>query len=337
MTGSSATSSASTPGKQFVCAVCQQAFQRGEHLRRHERARKPSDIWTASVPVDSLLTLFPDTKKRPYTCSDCGASYGRTDVLVRHQRKCPGRAAITEEVTTMAVPSSSDGTPTMEQRVHAPYSESTSAVAHSHRHDFLQDGSSLQTLSQPSNASNGLSAGDDLSHPVSYHDLGNSLSDPFTSFEYPSFMSFENALLPDLDHAFALNLNIPRHMDSSRLMPSTRDQISPSFLNAKTGISQLAGSTRPFPWSDSTSTSPSDRTGLSTVEKLAANIKAADKHMLLRDFKLPSESRVRRYINAYWDYFDPHTPIIHWSTFNISESPRKLLCLYVRIFALTVF
>jgi len=223
----------------------------------------------------------------------------------------------------MEMPSSSNGTPTMEHRVHVPYSENASVVAHSQRHSFMQDGTSLQTLSQPSNASNGVPAGDDLSNTVRYHDLGNSLTDPFTSFEYPSFMSFENALLPDLDHAFALNLNIPRHMDNSHMMTSNQDPISPAFLNAKSGISQSTGSTRPFPWSDSANTSPSDRTGLSTVEKLAANIKAADRHMLLKDFKLPSESRVRRYINAYWDYFDPHTPIIHWPTFNISESPRK--------------
>ncbi|VUC25703.1 unnamed protein product [Clonostachys rosea] len=41
--------------------------------------------------------------------------------------------------------------------------------------------------------------------------------------------------------------------------------------------------------------------------------------------KIPSKSRVSRLLNAYFEYFDPHTPIIHRPTFAVSTTPGPLL------------
>jgi hypothetical protein len=34
-----------------------------------------------------------------------------------------------------------------------------------------------------------------------------------------------------------------------------------------------------------------------------------------------TKSRISRFLNAYFEYFDPHTPIVHQSSFNMSSTP----------------
>ncbi|CAI7606820.1 unnamed protein product [Penicillium glandicola] len=45
---------------------------------------------------------------------------------------------------------------------------------------------------------------------------------------------------------------------------------------------------------------------------------------LVGDFAFPRRSRFVRFLNAYFEYFDPHTPIVHRGTFRLADTPRQL-------------
>ncbi|KIV90851.1 hypothetical protein, variant 1 [Exophiala mesophila] len=53
---------------------------------------------------------------------------------------------------------------------------------------------------------------------------------------------------------------------------------------------------------------------------------ALDRQQLSSDFKFPTRVRTIRTISAYFEYFDPHTPIVHRATFDIRGS-HPALCL----------
>lgn len=67
--------------KPRACAYCKRLFRRHEHLQRHLRIREFS---THKIELDSENLLHIDTNEKPYKCS-CGASFGRRDLLKRHQ------------------------------------------------------------------------------------------------------------------------------------------------------------------------------------------------------------------------------------------------------------
>ncbi|KUM62749.1 hypothetical protein ACN42_g4376 [Penicillium freii] len=52
-------------GKKLICRVCQKAFSKAEHLRRHERCH---------------------TGSKPYVCKECRRPFARQDALTRHEK-----------------------------------------------------------------------------------------------------------------------------------------------------------------------------------------------------------------------------------------------------------
>ncbi|CAK7222042.1 hypothetical protein SBRCBS47491_004733 [Sporothrix bragantina] len=67
------------------------------------------------------------------------------------------------------------------------------------------------------------------------------------------------------------------------------------------------------------------------IGALEGNIMAADLYNMQEDFKMPTEAAVLRALNAYIQYFDPHTPIIHWPTFSISSTQPALILAMIAI------
>lgn len=48
-----------------------------------------------------------------------------------------------------------------------------------------------------------------------------------------------------------------------------------------------------------------------------------DKQKLLADYQFPTRVRMIRLLSAYFEYFDPQTPIVHRATFDVHDSHRK--------------
>ncbi|CAK7217506.1 hypothetical protein SCUCBS95973_003178 [Sporothrix curviconia] len=69
----------------------------------------------------------------------------------------------------------------------------------------------------------------------------------------------------------------------------------------------------------------------SDIKTLGENIAAADIYKMQADFRMPTEAAVLRALNAYVQYFDPHTPIIHWPTFSITKSQPALILAMIAI------
>ncbi|PNS15931.1 hypothetical protein CAC42_4332 [Sphaceloma murrayae] len=56
------------------------------------------------------------------------------------------------------------------------------------------------------------------------------------------------------------------------------------------------------------------------VDAFTRQLRQVDTYGRLRDFVPPSKARLSRCLSAYFDYFDPHAPIIHRPTFNLRNS-----------------
>lgn len=59
------------------------------------------------------------------------------------------------------------------------------------------------------------------------------------------------------------------------------------------------------------------------IDQFEKKMKARKMVELMGNFSLPRRSRLVRFLRAYFEYFDPHTPIVHRSTFSMSENHRK--------------
>ncbi|KGQ01312.1 hypothetical protein PAAG_11991 [Paracoccidioides lutzii Pb01] len=85
-----------------VCSICMRRFKRTEHCLRHERSRMYTNFsssrefpqlsavvlrcsWFDIINLLSHLILI-DTKVKPYNCRFCERSYGRKDLVVRHEK-----------------------------------------------------------------------------------------------------------------------------------------------------------------------------------------------------------------------------------------------------------
>ncbi|KAH8800331.1 hypothetical protein F5884DRAFT_810039 [Xylogone sp. PMI_703] len=61
------------------------------------------------------------------------------------------------------------------------------------------------------------------------------------------------------------------------------------------------------------------------VDRFKAAAFQDDKLGCLNTFSFPLKSRMMRLLDAYFEYFDAHTPIIHQPTFNILDTPAALV------------
>ncbi|KAJ9273012.1 transcriptional regulator family: Fungal Specific TF and C2H2 zinc finger [Paecilomyces variotii] len=82
-----ATGSMADGARKSVCKVCQKAFSKAEHLRRHERSH---------------------TGSKPFVCKDCRRPFARQDALIRHERLHTRRSS--NKNTTPLSPSTSEPT-----------------------------------------------------------------------------------------------------------------------------------------------------------------------------------------------------------------------------------
>ncbi|KIW99519.1 uncharacterized protein Z518_11258 [Rhinocladiella mackenziei CBS 650.93] len=72
------------------------------------------------------------------------------------------------------------------------------------------------------------------------------------------------------------------------------------------------------------------------INSFKKNMSNIHQRFLLSDFKVPSRLRMIRLLCAYFEYFDPHTPIVHRATFEIQSSHPALILAMLAIGGLHV-
>ncbi|KAH6995425.1 hypothetical protein EDB80DRAFT_729080 [Ilyonectria destructans] len=150
-------------------------------------------------------------------------------------------------------------------------------------------------------------------------------------FEFDDSIFLEDTLLPEFDFNILENLtffstpqsltnilNVPDVSTATEILSSRTRHVTPtpSPNNAPELQPEYAAAKQPF---QAIRCSDDDVTvvqnAISQANALVPNLEA----------KIPSKSRVSRILNAYFEYFDPHTPIVHRPTFVISSTPGPLL------------
>ncbi|KAF7544652.1 hypothetical protein G7Z17_g9779 [Cylindrodendrum hubeiense] len=277
--------------------------------------------------------LTSDENRKPNVCRACGSRFGRSDVLRRHTKKCVEYQGLAQGVHhtsyeseqggpqrrqgTWQVAAPAEGLDTMGQIFDSPRSGNgllppeTGAEAE----QPLMGPSSMaalpETPSVPTAMQELLGTGD-------FDDLG-FLEDfllPDTSMIPGNIasMAYEDECMPGLPSWD--NIGLGSHPSRVTL---------PTF---QTTVSNVRGKL----------SEPSYFQVLSTnnyeVEEFRKQLYCTCPHDLLRSFRFPSRSRIVRCIVAYFDHFDPHTPIIQHAKFSLCGTHPALVLIILAIGAM---
>jgi hypothetical protein len=236
--------------------------------------------------------LLAHDKKKPFCCEGCGVSYGRADVLRRHKKKCAGcQNQPNDTASNPVLPTTTNTNAAMTDQ-----SEQSNGLPESHVLRPLHTGSQTGSAAQQ-------------------------LPPEISDFTFDDDIFLEDPLL------FQFNYN-----HSGLTIPPTPTQAAASGP-AEQHISQLQLAT-PDSCADTRASSSVLNALQITQDELQDfhdNIYEADGGHDLQDFRPPSLSRTLRCIIAYFEHFDPHTPIVHFASLNISKSHPALILIMLAI------
>ena len=141
-----------------------------------------------------------------------------------------------------------------------------------------------------------------------------------STMEFPSFSFDEDMFLEDT-LLFQFNYN-----HSGLTIPSTPNLPGVSLPNISdssiTSIQLATPESAPDLRPD-TSVHNALHINTDELQMFHAKLTDADPHGDLHQFRRPSLSRTLRCLIAYFQHFDPHTPIVHFASFKIYETHRK--------------
>ncbi|KIX00053.1 uncharacterized protein Z518_10980 [Rhinocladiella mackenziei CBS 650.93] len=158
------------------------------------------------------------------------------------------------------------------------------------------------------------------SQPETVEDIAN--------FNVSDFMFLEDSLLPDFEYDFTglspgpAAIQVPTQqqpplVDEDILSSRTRHVTpTPSPNDAQEGRAAYHVSPRPFRVL---------RCSQGDVEAVEKALLEASHFEVRIPTHLPNRSRLARFLNAYFEYFDPHTPIVHRPSFSVSSAPPALI------------
>lgn len=334
----------------------------------------------------------------------CGASFGRADVLRRHERKCPehlhqkGSAQDVSRERPLSSPASELTAGSLTQWVahegldatNEPASQGTAGVSTHITNAIDQHGHESSALIAPisPNSSNShtqnmisLPVVDDYPNPqqlvhnrepsmaiADYSATRNSsvasqainsrgeknltqdlsyatnsegsIPENFLDLTLNDFGFLEDVLLPE--NFNRPGLNTPKPTNHGWMLSRAQPQFSASEprrnqLHATSAGGDVTIHVRThLNMSDSESTFRAGFISDDDVQTLRERVFEVDVFNRLEDLEVPSRSRIIRCLNAYFEYFDPHTPIVHLATFSVSESAPALVLAILSIGAVHV-
>ncbi|EXJ76405.1 uncharacterized protein A1O5_00913 [Cladophialophora psammophila CBS 110553] len=160
---------------------------------------------------------------------------------------------------------------------------------------------------------------------------GNDLIDIFPDVSMTDFMFLEDTLLPDFNY-LPVEVSPPQFLEEA---PSESSQMASSSVILSTKSRHMTPSPVAVDIIQEAGNSQDGHRGIritqEDVDSFHQAVKKSDQFKLLTDFQLPSRSRISRFLNAYFEYFDPHAPIVHHPTFRIHSSPPALTLAMIAI------
>ncbi|KAL2029127.1 hypothetical protein VTO58DRAFT_110157 [Aureobasidium pullulans] len=323
-------------GNARLCPHCGRTFKRTEHLARHVRTH---------------------TKEKPFPC-ECGAAFGRRDLLTRHRRvnhhedsngalnatstqpesagalqSEPGDDVDSTDITATEV--NQDEGPWFEQQpqTNTSYHQPTIALNDGHHQGLLPPGQHDSVLLSPQMPDNGdlMQMGEDLPSLTP--------SGVDVDMHFRDFASFLDGVGLCVEWSPIFN-NLERPEDFGNLgLTEGTDQPVP----AEADVRARAGS----PFSTWLPSAPTKDRNSSNVCDLA-NPRVADpeirrfdvteeqrvkldqiirssSHILDPAFRLPSRHALTRYIKSFFGGFHLHMPFIHVPTWHLYDHPVEVI------------
>ncbi|KAH7018826.1 hypothetical protein EDB80DRAFT_185215 [Ilyonectria destructans] len=299
-------------GRIHRCKSCDRVFARAEHLRRH---------------------CLSHENRKPNVCRPCGSRFGRSDVLRRHTKKC----AEYQRMVQGAHNTDSESEPGGQQRPTTAWKPAAQVVALNALGPMLGSPQSITGIPPPDTAvavdsALGLSPSmavlpETPSVPSSMHEL-------LGTGDFDDMGFLEDFLLPDTT------------MIPGRLASMAYEDESMPGLSAWDNIG-LACNQNKVPLSTFQPTVPNVRSKISEpgyfrvlsttdyeAEEFRKKLHCICPHQILHSFRFPTRSRIVRCIVAYFDHFDPHTPIIQHAKFSLCETHPALVLIILAIGAM---
>ncbi|KAI5197138.1 amidase signature enzyme [Aureobasidium subglaciale] len=318
---------ATKTGTVRQCPHCQRTFKRTEHLSRHVRTH---------------------TKEKPFSCA-CGASFGRRDLLTRHQRVNHHKAGDPLQADTVTVIDPNEAV----QEGLGDVDESTQTITTGldTRVDSWFDPSTVGTDSTPQQPiATFVNTNDEVFAPAlapgdgGISDLNNALPSMTPSgvdvdMHFRDFASFLDGvgLCVEWSPIFS---SIAREEDlhAGGTNGATHGQ-TPANGDLRTRAGSPFSSWLPSaPSKNSTSNGVCNISNPRAVDTEARRFDVSEEqrlrlehtiglslHILDPTFRLPSRHSLTRYIKSFFGGFHLHMPFIHVPTWQIEEHPVEVI------------
>jgi hypothetical protein len=150
----------------------------------------------------------------------------------------------------------------------------------------------------------------------------------WSNFNFPDFMGLEDTLLPEVSYDIFdtclsddLGTGIIGNDPQTQPLRLTSAQTT---SHAGAPVSPIVESSRSLPKPNLRALGIDSRILSDEFARFKTQFNNGIASRLIGDFAFPRRSRFVRFLNAYFEYFDPHTPIVHRATFRLTDTPRQL-------------
>ena len=164
-----------------------------------------------------------------------------------------------------------------------------------------------------------------LDQPITtgFHLSANAI-DAFPDYNFTDMMFLEDALLANLPRNPVELATPPRLTDHSSMQLPSQSVSAPDVTcqclqDSGNGIHTMSPDLQSMT-TDISFTPRGLRITQDDVDAFIQDVNSLGIQDLHGRFLMPSKSRVARLLNAYFEFFDPHTPIVHQSTYRIAGS-----------------